>query len=322
MRSVRQNDYYQLLGVARKAGQAEIKAAFRKKAPACHPDRNPQDPAAGDRFGALSAAYRVLSDPALRAGYDKRLAAMGREPYHAPASTSSSFYERLAKRAQGSDLRFTLELDLADVVRGGAYRLDLPRQRICPSCGGVESAGCGTCRGGGIVIRVEALSLTLPAGVEDGARYILRGEGDAGSCGGSAGDLFVDIRYGKHPLLRVEGHDLVCRATLPFSRAALGCELVVPTLGGTKTVVVLPGTQTGSEIKLPGLGLPSLRDGGRGDIRVLLTLETPVGLDHESIAALKAFEHRAGEKAFPESRGFCGTCFAMVPKLPQKPRQS
>jgi len=320
LNAVRQNDYYQLLGLSCEADQAEIKAAFRKRARACHPDRNPQDPQAADRFGALSAAYRVLSDPALRSRYDKRLAAQDREPYHAPSSTSTSFFERLAKRAQGSDLRFTLELDLADVVRGGAYRLDLPRQRICPSCGGVESAGCGTCRGGGIVIRVEALSLTLPAGVEDGARYILRGEGDAGSSGGSAGDLFVDIRYRKHPLLRVEGHDLVCRATLPFPRAALGCKLIVPTLGGMKTVDVLPGTQTGSQIKLPGLGLPRLKDGRRGDIRVLITLETPVGLDDESIAALKALEHRAGDKAFPKSRSFRGLCSTIANQVPYKTR--
>ncbi len=304
MSSVRQNDYYQLLGLARDADLAQIKAAYKNLAPACHPDRNPNHPRAAERFGALSAAYKVLSDPQMRAAYDKRLAAMGREPYHAPASRSSSFFKRMFGKAQGSDLRFTLELDLADVARGGNYRLDLPRQRICPGCGGAQPAGCVSCRGVGTVIRVEALSVALPAGVEDGAGYVLRGEGDAGFGGGSAGDLFLDVRYRKHPLFRVQGRDLVCLATLPFSRAATGCELEVPTLGGTKTIHVSPGTQTGSEIKLTGLGLPRVQDGQRGDIRILLTCETPVGLDGESLAALRAFEQSAGEKAFPESRRY------------------
>ena len=154
MSTVRQSDYYQLLGVARNAGPAKIKAAFKKRASAFHPDHNPNLSRAAERFGELSEAYRVLSDPELKAGYDKRLAT-GRETYHAPASTSTSFFERLLERTQGSDLRFTLELDLADVVRGGVFRLDLPRKRICPDCGGMMSTGCLTCHGGGIVIRID-----------------------------------------------------------------------------------------------------------------------------------------------------------------------
>ena len=191
-------------------------------------------------------------------------------------------------------------------------------ERTCPSCQGmgrVIKDPCRSCGGAGRVRKDKTLQVTIPAGVEDGTRIRLAGEGEAGMRGAPSGDLYIFLSIATHRLFQREGANIYCRVPIPMTTAALGGAIDVPTIDGTMTKVTIPaGTQTGNQFRLRNKGMSVLRSPARGDMFIHAMVETPVALTKRQIELLKEFE-AAGEgdsgRHNPESHGF----FAKVREL-------
>jgi molecular chaperone DnaJ len=182
-------------------------------------------------------------------------------------------------------------------------------ERTCPSCRGsgrVIRNPCKVCHGSGHVQKERTLAVEIPAGVEEGTRIRLAGEGQAGLNGGPTGDLYLFISIKQHPLFQRDGHDLYCRAPVSFVTAALGGGIEVPTLDGGRARVTIPeGIQSGRQIRLRGKGMPVMRGGGMsGDLFVEVTVETPVKLTKKQKELLREFEKGSAPGTQPESEGF------------------
>ena len=183
-------------------------------------------------------------------------------------------------------------------------------ERTCPTCGGagrVIRNPCKVCHGQGTVQRERTLQVAIPAGVEDGTRIRLAGEGEAGGQGASPGDLYVHVALRQHPIFEREGANLALRMPVRMSQAALGAELEVPVIDGTRIKVKVPaGTQTGEQIRVRGKGFSVLRSAVRGDLYIQLLVETPQHLTRRQRELLEEFEAEAEKhaKGSPESEGF------------------
>jgi molecular chaperone DnaJ len=182
-------------------------------------------------------------------------------------------------------------------------------ERTCPTCQGsgksIESP-CKACAGQGRVRRERTLSVNIPPGVEDGTRIRLAGEGEAGMHGAAPGDLYIFVSIGSHAIFQRDGANIFCRVPLPFTTAALGGTIEVPTVDGGRTRVTVPaGTQSGHQFRLRSKGMTVLRSPARGDMYIQATVETPVNLTKKQQELLREFE-KAGEnvKTNPESEGF------------------
>ncbi|GBD42800.1 Chaperone protein DnaJ [bacterium HR40] len=190
-------------------------------------------------------------------------------------------------------------------------------ERTCPRCQGsgrIVRDPCRECGGSGRVQREKVLAVNIPAGVEDGTRIRLAGEGEAGIRGGPPGDLYIFVTVAPHRVFRREGSDIWCRVPIPMTTAALGGTVEVPTIEGTRVRVQIPeGTQTGRQIRLKGKGMTPLHGGARGDMFVELVVETPVNLTKKQKQLLREFEKASAEQQghHPESEGF----FAKVREL-------
>ncbi|HLH68091.1 MAG TPA: DnaJ C-terminal domain-containing protein [Candidatus Dormibacteraeota bacterium] len=287
-------DYYEVLGVPRTADEQQIKAAFRRLAMRYHPDRNPGDPSAAERFKEINEAYAVLSDPEKRRQYDRfgpdwqRFQGAG-EGSGAPFGGVHVEYRDLSPEdlddlfggespfgslfhdlfgsgfrrpdtgARGSDVEAEVWISLEEAFTGGSRT--------------VETKG----RRGHRLVQVE-----IPAGVRDGTRLRVAGQGERGPAG-RAGDLYLRVRIRPHPTFRREGDDLHVRVPVPLDVAILGGEVLVPTLAGRQVALRVPaGSQNGSRLRLRGLGMPSLRDGRRGDLYAELDLRLPEPLPPEA----------------------------------------
>lgn len=170
-------------------------------------------------------------------------------------------------------------------------------QQTCPSCHGagqVISDPCRNCRGQGRVRDEKTLKVTIPAGVDEGDRVRVPGEGEAGTNGAGNGDLYVQVHLREHAIFKREGDDLLCEAPIGFSIAGLGGEIEVPTLAGKVKLKIPPGTQTGRVFRLAGKGVKSVRSGRTGDLLCKVILETPVSLTKRQEELLREFE-QAGE---------------------------
>jgi len=183
-------------------------------------------------------------------------------------------------------------------------------ERTCPTCGGagrVIRSPCRICQGAGTVQRERSLQVTIPAGVEDGTRIRLQGEGEAGGQGAQPGDLYVHVAIRQHGLFHREGAHVFCEVPLRMSQAALGDEIEVPVIDGTRTKVkVPPGTQTGAQFRLRGKGFSVLRSAARGDMVIQTKVETPLHLTRRQRELLEEFEAEASghTKGSPEHEGF------------------
>jgi len=181
-------------------------------------------------------------------------------------------------------------------------------ERTCPACqgrGSVIEEPCKACSGAGRTTRERTLEVQIPAGVEDGTRIRLAGEGEAGLRGGATGDLYIFLSIVPHALFQREGADLYCRVPISMTTASLGGEFEVPTVDGGRTRVKIPeGTQTGKRFRLPHKGMPVLRSKAHGDMYVQVTVETPQKLNKRQKELLKEFEKESSKETHPESSGF------------------
>jgi curved DNA-binding protein len=312
-------DFYDVLGVGRNAEQSEIQRAYRKLARQHHPDVN-KDPAAEARFKEISEAYDVLSDPELRKRYD----AFGEDFRRVPPDVSPEEWRRAQAYASagaggagpggpgpggpfgGGGVRFTdvgEDVDLDDLlgsIFGGRRR---GRTTWGPMPGSdqeaeaeisVEEAYHGTRRSLTIAgpDGQRTLDVNIPAGVVDGQRIRLRGQGGRGFDGGEPGDLYLIIRIAPHPRYRVSGRDLY--APLPLSpwEAALGAAVRVETPGGSATVNVPPGSSSGRRLRLKGRGLPNRR-GEPGDFYAEAQIRVPSSLTPEERRLFEELRERS-----------------------------
>jgi molecular chaperone DnaJ len=341
-------DYYEALGVGRNAAPDEIKRAYRVLARKLHPDANPNDSHAEERFKEITRAYEVLSDPEKKQRYDMfgdERAAGGFADFGISDLFSTFFGGAGGSTRRGpgrgadvlAEVELTLEEAAAGVERdvtvsmlgecetcsgngsapgtfpstcsqcGGSGEIRQVRRTFlgevmtaggCPRCGGSGreiTEPCPRCHGGGRMEVTDSLSVRIPAGVEDGARLRVSGRGEAGVRGGRAGDLYVGIRVAPHDVFRRVGDDLGCEVTVPMTVAALGGEVSVPTLGGSEALAVPAGTQSGEVKRLRGKGMPRLDGRGRGELIVLLRVETPTGLDDDQSELLARLAALRGE---------------------------
>jgi molecular chaperone DnaJ len=357
-------DFYETLGVSKSADAEELKRAYRKLAMQFHPDRNPGDQSAEQKFKEISEAYDILKDDQKRAAYDR----FGHAAFEGGGGRGAGGFGGgftgdlgdifdqvfgMGRRAQagpsrGSDLRYNLEISLEDAYRGKQTTIRVSTFAHCETCGGNGSEPgsrpttcrtcqghgrvrqqqgfftlertCPTCQGSGNVIekpckacggqgrvrREKTLSVAIPAGVEDGTRIRLAGEGEAGPHGAAPGDLYVFITVTPHAFFQRDGANIFCRVPIPITTAALGGTIEVPTVEGSRTrVTVPPGTQSGHQFRLRGKGMSVLRSPVRGDMYIQSVVETPVNLTKRQQELLREFE-KAGEhrNTSPESAGF------------------
>lgn len=342
-----EKDFYATLGVAPTASAKEITKAYRKLAREWHPDANPNDPRAEERFKEVSAAYDVLGDEDRRREYDE-VRRMG------PSAFGDSFRfdggggadlgdllgrmfgGAAARRGaagpqRGADVETVLTLDFDDAVRGVTTSLHLTTDAVCSGCSGSgarpgttpttcpacygrgvveENQGpfafsttcrrcggrgsmveypCATCRGTGAEKRDREVKARIPAGVEDGQRIRLKGRGTAGRNGGPSGDLYVVCVVRPHPRFGRDGLHLTTRVPVSVAEAALGSEVLVPTLdGGSVTLRLKPGSQPGARYRVSGRGIVTPR--AKGDLIVTLEVVVPRDVNDEQRAALEALE--------------------------------
>jgi molecular chaperone DnaJ len=181
-------------------------------------------------------------------------------------------------------------------------------ERTCPTCGGrgemIENP-CSACAGAGRVTRDRSLSVNVPAGVEDGTRIRLSGEGEAGLRGGPAGDLYIFLAVKPHQFFQRDGADLYCRVPISMVQAALGGEFTVPTVDGSEAKVKIPeGTQSGKQFRIKDKGMPVLRSRDVGDLYIQAMVETPQNLTRRQRELLAEFEAESTQRTHPESAGF------------------
>jgi molecular chaperone DnaJ len=314
-------DYYEVLGCDRAADEAEIKKAFRSLALKHHPDKNPDDHAAEERFKEANEAYAVLSDPDKRAAYDRfGHAAFGvPQPgnwgtgFSASVSVGEVFDGILGdlfgrrRKVGGRDLRYTLELSFEEAAFGIEKTIRFTKHPECAACEGKGRRGPGACRacdGNGRIRLEREYTVKVPAGTSDGAVRRVAREGEPGRRGGAPGDLHVLIRVAPHPLFKRQGHDVLTDLPVSFPQAALGAQVDVPTLDGKVKMRIPAGTQSGRVYRLRSKGIPRA-NGERGDQHVRIIVETPTNLTARQRELLEELAKERGDVlAHPRKKKF------------------
>jgi molecular chaperone DnaJ len=340
-------DYYELLGVPRNASEDEIKKAYRRMALNYHPDRNPGDKDAEEKFKEAAEAYDVLRDPHKREIYDfyghDGLKSSGFTGFRGFDDIFSSFSDifqdffgftpRTVRRgaSPGADLRYDLKLSLSDAAFGREMEIEIFKRcrceqchgtgaqpgtepQVCPHCHGrgqvarshgffsisttcsycngegrVITNPCKPCAGTGLVKKRHQVAIKIPPGVDTGSRLRLRGEGEEGEKGGPPGDLYVVIYIEPHEFFERQQDDIIFRAPIPFTMAALGGEIEVPTLDGAKRIQIPKGTQPGDIFTIKGKGIPHLQGHGKGDQIIEVVVQIPKKITKEQEALLENF---------------------------------
>lgn len=287
-------DYYRILGLDRRADEREIKAAFRRMARRYHPDVNPGDSAAEGRFKDVNEAYEVLSDPEKRRRYDllgpvnwARSTTGAARSAARPGHTTFDFFQgvfgaanaRRARARRGRDLEQDVTITLEEAFSGGSRVFNVQGEEPCERCEGSGHAPtnrpCPACAGSGLVAYTRKIEVKIPAGVRDGSRIRIAGEGGAGTMGGDKGDLYFRMHVRPHERFRREEDTLVIDLDVPFTTLILGGEIDVPTLGRAVRMKVPPTTASGRSFRLAQQGMPHLNVGGRGDLIVHVNAALP-----------------------------------------------
>lgn len=343
-------DYYETLGVSRGADEEAMKKAYRKLALKYHPDRNPNDKAAEQKFKDASEAYAVLTDSTKRAQYDQygHVEGMGEGGQGFDFGNFGGFGDifgdiftdffsgsgRQSSRRgaqRGADLQYNMEISFEQAAFGHTSEIEIPRLETCGQCGGIgansakdvevcqvcQGSGqqrmqqgffsvattctrchgmgktirnpCAKCHGAGRTRRHHKLRVNIPAGVDTGHRLKLAGEGEDGINGGRKGDLYILIGVKPHAFFHREGDDIYCEVPVSFHQAALGSEIVVPTLEGKVELKVPAGTQNQRVFRMRSKGISHLRGSGRGDQYVQVTVEIPSNLTSRQRKILEEF---------------------------------
>jgi molecular chaperone DnaJ len=366
-------DYYAMLGVKKTATPEEIRKAFRKAARKYHPDVNPGDKKAEEKFKEISEANDILSDEKKRKVYDQlgfysdqidpaqaeayaRQQKMGGQPPvdfggfdfsgfsgggvagpqpGAGSSTWGSFKDifsgiftgahetqRPHGAEPGTDLEYQATVDFWTAIRGGQARIQIHRLEVCPTCHGQAQMGgsmtcpecngsgqvtqmggrmkfnipcprcngtgrvsndCPTCHGEGTISKAENVEFRIKPGTRDGQRIRLQGKGNAGHNGGAAGDLFVIVRTGPHPVFTRTGDDIHVTVPVTVPEASLGAKVDVPTIDGRAQLKIPPGTQSGQKLRMRERGVENAsHPGQRGDQIVTIEVVVPHLQDERS----------------------------------------
>ena len=370
MPTTAKQDYYELLGVARKASAKDIRSAFRKLARKYHPDLNPGDKSAEEKFKQLQEAYDVLSDSKKRQVYDQYGFYSENIPAGGPGGAGahgeapdvnfdfggfdfggssgapgggSSFRDLFSQffsggRGQaamepeheaGGDLEYQIEIGFWDAVRGAVKKLSITRLDACETCHGTGAVGspqsctacggtgtiqqaagkmrfnvpctrcggtgklrtlCKTCGGEGRVRRTETIDVRIPAGVSNGGRVRVPGKGNSGTLGAPGGDLYLRVVVKPHDFFERRGDDLYTKIPVTVSEATLGAKIEVPTIDGRALVRIPPGTNSGKTLRLKEKGVPSARNGARGDQYVEIQVVVPAPTDERVRNLMKQLE--------------------------------
>lgn len=299
------DDYYKILGVEKSADAEEIKKAYRKLALKYHPDRNPNNPAAEEKFKNISEAYAVLSDPEKRKQYDN----FGSDQFSQKFSREDIFRDfdinqilrdmgfgagggagrrgsytyrgndpfadlfgqtrrgHYQAPQKGDDLQYNLNITLEESVFGADKKLALQRDR-----------------------QVDEISVKIPAGISTGKKLRLSGKGNPGVQGGPAGDLYLNINVVPHPIFARDGNDIYIDKSITFTQAVLGTSIDVSTIDGTiKRIKIPAGAQNGTKIRMKGYGAPALRGSGttKGDQYVKISIQVPRKITDKQLQLIK-----------------------------------
>lgn len=360
-------DYYEVLGVDRSADANTLKKAYRKLAQQYHPDRNPDDKQAEERFKEAAEAYEVLSDAERRRLYDQYgHEGLSRGGYGGFSGGMEDIFSNFGDifdlftgggfggggggrgrrgPAPGNDLRYDMHIDFMEAAKGVKKEISIPRpvacnrchgegsepgsssttcvmcagqgrvvsrngfltvQTTCPRCNGrgsVISNPCTKCNGAGRVREIDSFEITIPAGVDSGARLRVQGKGEDGERGAAPGDLYIFLHIKDHEFFQRDGADLLCEFPVTFCQAALGDSLKVPTLNGETDLDIPAGTQTGKVFTVRGEGLPLLRGGGRGDLKVQVRVITPTKLTEKARSLLEELAKEEGKNLHHKKGG-------------------
>ena len=310
-------DYYQILGVNRNASEKEIKQAYRRLARKYHPDLNPGDKSAEAKFKEMNVAYEVLSNPENRKKYDQ----FGDQWEYADQFTKSGGQERVRwdagkggtsfeygdvsgfgdifsslfgdsgigsrmKRGprRGQDVESPVDVTLEEAYHGSTRLMQLQTQEPCTACGGTGVVGnrvCTICNGTGGKITPKRLEVKIPAGVKDGSRIRIAGEGGPGLASGSKGDLYLVVKVLPHKLFERKGDDLHTEVSVPLATAILGGEVRLPTLNASISLKIPPETQNGKVFRLAGKGMPPLGNSRHGNMFAKVKVVLPTKLTEE-----------------------------------------
>ena len=309
-------DYYQILGVSRSASEKEIKQAYRRLARKHHPDLNPGDKSAEAKFKEINAAYEVLSNPEKRKKYDQ----FGEQWEYAEQFAKSGGQERIRwdfgrggttfeygdlsgfgdifsslfgdsgigsgmrGSRRGQDIESPIEVTLEEAYHGSTRVIQLQTEEPCTACGGTGRVGnrvCTMCNGAGGKVIPKRLEVKIPAGVRDGSRIRIAGEGVSGRAGGKKGDLYLVAKVLPHKLFERRGDDLYTEVPVPLATAILGGEVGLPTLNGSLSLKVPSETQNGRVFRLAGKGMPQLGNNKYGNMFAKIKVVLPTNLTEE-----------------------------------------
>ncbi|MBQ8896000.1 MAG: molecular chaperone DnaJ [Clostridia bacterium] len=365
-------DCYEILGISKSATEEEIKKAFRRKAKEFHPDANPGDKVAEEKFKEVNEAYSILSDPDKKARYDQYGYA-GVDPSAGGGGFGGGFSggfdmgdifdmfggifggggsarSRANAPMRGDDVGVRVTIDFNDAVFGCKRDISFNRIEHCHSCGGsgaekgtsaqtcrkcggrgsitvqkrtpfgmmqssavcdecggrgkIIQTPCRDCRGSGTVRKSKTLEVNIPAGIDNGQRISLNGQGDCGVNGGPNGDLLIQVNVRRHDLFMRDGYDIHYELPITFADATLGAKLTVPTPDGSGELAIPEGTQTGTTFTVRGKGVPRINSKSRGDLYITVKVETPKGLSRKQKDLLEEFQNSLSDKHHAKKKIF------------------
>lgn len=378
--SEQKRDYYDVLGLKKGASEAEIKSAFRKKAMEYHPDKNPGDKNAEEKFKEINEAYGILSDPEKKDKYD-RFGHAGVDPNAGfggggfggfGGGTYGGGFEdvfgdlfggmfggggysqsRRTGPRKGADLQKGINITFEEAAFGVKKNIQINKFVSCSECGGsgaakgsskvtctvcngsgevrttqrtpfgqftsvnpcskcggsgeVTEKPCPKCTGSGKVRKTVTIAVDIPPGVDNDSVISIKGQGEPGTNGGPAGDLYVVISVQKHKLFERRGMDIWLEMPITFSQAALGDELVVPTLKEKVSYKIPAGTQPGTVFRLKGKGIQSLRSSKHGDLYVKVNLEVPTKLKSDQKKLIEKLGESLTTEGYTKRKSFAET---------------
>jgi len=365
-----EQSYYEILGVEKSATADEIKRAFRKQAMQYHPDRNPGNKEAEQKFKEINEAYEVLKDDQKRAAYDRYgkgafQNGMGGNPFGEGfgfnAEDLSDVFSNIfsdfmgggrassRRNMRGADLNYNLSVTLEEAFAGVEKEIKIKTTEPCETCHGYGTADgkeapvceachgtgkirrqqggffifettCPTCQGQGYAPKdkckkcdghgvkpvEKTIKVKIPVGVEDNVRMRVSGEGEAGLSGFPKGDLYIYVSVREHKLYERQGVNLYTAIPVSMVCATLGGTIEIPGIDGRKIEVSIPeGTQTGAQIRLKGEGMPFMHSQKRGDLFVMIKVETPMHLNKKQKELLEEFRALSNnDSCQPETKNF------------------